>query len=405
LSSERLYFTDAYSTQFTAVIIERLEDGGSPAVILDRSLFYPDSGGQPHDTGKINEISVVNVYIRESDQAVVHVLADDPLSDSVSGEVDWHRRFDHMQQHTGQHILSKALLELSDADTLSFHLGTQESTLDVKKAEIEDRKIAKVENLANEIIWENRPVGIQFVKQEELQGHLIRSMPDLKDDPYRLIIIDNFDTTACGGTHVANTGEIGQIKIVKRERFRGGTRITFVCGDRALKDYQFKNSLVNQLASEFTTSADQIGESVGKLLEDNKNRMREIKKLQKKYIELEAEKYIPEATKIGSINIVNRQFSDRDPDELRLLANHLSRRPETIVLFALNEPRLQFIFCRSNDAPGEMNTLLSLVVDGFESTKGGGSEKFAQASGPPAHSSRVNQALMEAQQYLVEFLR
>jgi alanyl-tRNA synthetase len=405
LNSERLYFTDAYSTQFTAVIIERLEVGGSPAVILDRSLFYPDSGGQPHDTGKIDEIPVVNVYLRDSDQAVVHVLADDPLSDSVRGEVDWHRRFDHMQQHTGQHILSKALLELSDADTLSFHLGNQESTIDVNKAEIEDRKIAEVENLANEIIWENRPVRVQFVNQEEVEGHLIRSMPDLKDDPYRIIIIDNFDKTACGGTHIANAGEIGQIKIVKRERYRGGTRITFVCGDRALKDYQFKNNLVYQLASKFTTSADHISESLAKLLEENKSRMQEIKKLQKKYIELEAEKYVPEATKVGSINIINKQFSDRDPDELRLLANYLSREPETIVLFALNEPILNFIFCKSNDAPGEMNALLSLVIGGFESTKGGGSEKYAQASGPPAHSSQVNRALMEAQQYLVEVLR
>ncbi len=405
MRSKRLYYTDAYSTRFTALIIERLEVAGSPAVILDRSLFYPDSGGQPHDTGEIDEIPVDKVFVRESDQAVVHVLAGDPLSDSVSGEIDWQRRFDHMQQHTGQHILSRALLELSDADTLSFHMGNQESTIDVNKAEIKERIIAEAENLANEIIWENRPVRVQFVEQEEVEGHLIRSMPDTTDGPYRIIVIDNFDKTACGGTHIANSGEIGQIKIIKRERFRGGTRITFVCGNRALKDYQFKNSLVNHLASEFTTSAGHISESVAKLLEENKSRMREIKKLQKKYIELEAEKYIPEAAEVGSINIINKQFSDRDLDELRMLANYLCQEPETIVLFALNRPLLHFIFCKSNDAPGKMNALIALVIDGFESTKGGGSEKYAQASGPPAHSSRVNRALMEAQHTLVEVLR
>ena len=404
MSGERLYHTDAYSIHFTASIVERINSDGLPAVILDHSLFYPDSGGQPHDTGKINDIAVINVYVRQSDQAVVHVLKEAPQSDSISGDIDWTRRFDHMQQHTGQHILSRAFLELFDADTLSFHLGDHESTIDIDIANLRVQDVLKIENLTNKIIWENRPVKIQFLNKDEVESEGIRSVPDLERDRIRIITVDRFDKTACGGTHVSYTGEIGQLKILKSQSLRGGRRISFICGGRALKDYQHNASLIYQLASDFTTSPVEIKESVDKLRDENIKRLREIKKLRKRTIELEAEKYVVSAVSVGNIKIIKQHFSHRDPNELRQLANRLSQDSSTIVLFALNEPNLHFIFCRSNDAPGEMNLPLNRVIEEFESTKGGGSEKFAQASGPQADTGRVNRALKKAQQLLVELL-
>ena len=189
MKGERIYYTDAYSTHFTAVIVEIVSVGGSPAVILDRSLFYPESGGQPHDTGTINGISVTNVTVRDSDQAVIHSLEEDPSEDSVHGEINWARRFDHMQQHSGQHLLSRVLLNLLDADTLSFHLGDHESTIDVDVDNMDDRNIIEVENLTNQIIWENRPVYVQFLKKDEVKIQGIRSAPDLDEDPIRIVSI------------------------------------------------------------------------------------------------------------------------------------------------------------------------------------------------------------------------
>ena len=205
-----------------------------PFVVLDQSAFYPTTGGQPHDTGTLSDRQVVDVIERESDGAVLHVL-DAPLAAGaqVSGSVDWARRLDHMQQHTGQHVLSAAFVRLFEIATVSFHLGTELSTIDLTGtpgAEV----IARAEDEANRVVWENRPVSIRFVGAEEAAKLPLRKEP-VRGGTLRLIEIEDFDLSACGGTHVTRTGAIGIIAVQGWERYKGGTRVSFVCGGRATR--------------------------------------------------------------------------------------------------------------------------------------------------------------------------
>jgi alanyl-tRNA synthetase len=405
LSVKRCYYDDAYTVSFSAKALERLRFDGQPAVVLETTYFYPTSGGQPHDTGKINDVAVIDVIERSSDNAVIHVLAENNIGQELTCEIDWIRRFDHMQQHTGQHILSRAFLDSIGTETVSFHLGADACTIDLSQNALSGELLNEVETLANGVIWENRPVLVQFAGQEKLPDLSMRSEPGAGRQEIRLINIQDFDVTGCGGTHVARTGEIGLIKIIRTENFRGGTRVTFKCGSRALDDYRSKNALVNQLSVEFTTSAVNIPSSIDKLQSDLKSQRHKTKKLQKRLATLQAQEFYNNGTKIGPVTIVSENLSDCPPGELSLLAALVASNPKTIALFGCSEPRLQFVFCRSEDSPGKMNDLLSGILEGFDSAGGGGSEIVAQGGGAKVASHQVTEALAFAKEAVIEQIR
>ena len=284
--TELLYYHDAYQVEFQARVLERLSGDGRAGLILDETYFYPTSGGQPYDTGRLAGAAVQDVELREADGAVIHWLAADPGLEVVAGQVDWARRFDHMQQHTGQHVLSQAFEQIAGAATISFHMSAESSTLDLDAREMNDEQIAQAELLANQVVWQNRPVTVQFVTPAEARAMSVRKIPPAKNGRLRLIGIEEFDLCACGGTHVRQTGEIGLIKVTKSERQGGNIRIEFLCGRRALEDYDRKNLVLARLSNELTTGYWEIENSVARLRADLKDAQRALKRKTEALIDL-----------------------------------------------------------------------------------------------------------------------
>ncbi len=398
--TERCYYEDAYTTAFEARVLEELTYEGKPGVVLDKTFFYPSSGGQPFDKGTIAGRQVIDVFVRDSDEAIVHILSGPLGQDPIEAKVDWRRRFDHMQQHTGQHILSQAFIRVAAAETVSFHLGQESSTIDLRLDEMAPGQLEEVELLANRVIWENRPVQVMMLPQSEAAKYDLRKVPELSQSFIRIIDISDFDQTACGGTHVANSGQIGVIKVLRAVRFRGNLRLEFLCGRRALDDYDRKNSILHHLATELTTGQDELAQAVDRLRQELKSSQRQRKQQQKKLLTYEAAELLAAKTVKGETTIVSYVFIDRDPGELRVLANQLARNPNIVVLLGLAGPKSQLLFARSLDASGDMNELLKHALKSLGMAGGGGNAKFVQGGGPPANRALISEALKTAENML-----
>jgi alanyl-tRNA synthetase len=398
---ERLYYTDAYTSRFKAHIVERFEMDNRIAVVLDQTCFYPTSGGQPADDGYLNGTAVLDVLVREPDGAVVHIIDGEIWSNEVSGEVNWERRFDHMQQHTGQHILSQAFLQVADAETVGFHLGSESVTIDLPAPKLSGPQIEQAETLANQVVWQNRPVSATFATPEQVAAGLPLRKPPAVEGAIRLVAIDQFDLSACGGTHVSRTGEVGLIKIVKLDRRGELVRVDFRCGQRALLDYRQKNSVTNRLAAQLTTGIRELEPSVSRLQEELKAARRLVKQQQVDLLHLEATHLLEKGTVCGNVTIVNRLFTGRETADIRTLANLLAKQPRVIALLAVLGNNVQLIFSRSEDAPGDMNQLIKPALQLLGSAGGGGTAAFAQGGGPATESQRVQAALARAERLLL----
>ena len=396
--NERLYYQDAYTSRFTAVIVDRMTENNRFAVTLNQTHFYPTSGGQPFDRGMLNGLPVVDVTIRAEDGAVLHWLEDAaPKDDKVTAVIDWPRRFDHMQQHTGQHILSQAFIRIAEAQTIGFHLSDDTVTIDLDVNKLTDEDLNRVEQLANQIVWENRPINIHMVTQTEAKKMPIRKIPAAQTNKIRLIDIENFDLTACGGTHVSRTGGVGLIKIVKLERRRENLRVEFRCGGRALVDYVSKNSTIQELMAVLTTGQEALVTAVPTLQDDNRTNQRAIKKLQNSLLETEAERLLQTGQKLDDFTLISRVFDESDGVNLRQLGNHLTQNPGIVVLLAAAGPKSQLLFCRSDNAPGDMNLLLKDALQQLGNGGGGGSAMMAQGGGPAADNGRLTNILTNIQ--------
>lgn len=418
-SHKRLYYTNAYRTQFMAHVVERLTWEGNPAVVLDRTAFYPASGGQPADRGKLDGLTVIDVVLldrREEDGAIIHVLSEAPSDLELSpgaeiqGEVDWERRFDHMQQHTGQHILSAAFEQLLDADTVGFHLSEWDpeasaaasSTIDVDLAQLEPEAVAPVETLANQIIWEDHPLKIYFVDSEELDSLSVKR-PPIMEELVRIVEIcceqetgPEFDINPCGGTHVNRTGEIGAIKIVGLENRGDNTRVEFMCGKRALLDYREKNEILHRLAKKLTVGYWELDQAVERLQDEIKQTRRTQRKLRERLLDLEAEKLSEFATAHGPYRVIERIWEQpgRPPDELRALAQKATEHKNRVAfLFSIGE-RTHLCFTRSDDLDLDVSTLLRETCAALGG-KGGGRPQAAQGSAPTTASEQVHAALAD----------
>jgi len=284
--SKKLYLENAYLKSCTSDVIKQPKTKGNPGVILDQTVFYPTSGGQPHDTGTINKVDVIDVF-EDEHQQIVHLL-EKPVEDAqVACEINWERRFDHMQQHTGQHILSQALLKICNGETLSFHLGDWSATIDIDQSDLSSEIINAVEQHANRVIMEDRHVIAHVVDREEIRKYPVRKPPTVEDN-IRILEIENYDYSPCGGTHCSRTGEIGLIKIRHYENYKGGTRIHFVCGSRALEDYQAKTEILKQLSKSMSAAESDLPQNITKLKDDLKALTAERDRLGKKLLDYEA---------------------------------------------------------------------------------------------------------------------
>jgi len=388
---ERLYYTDPHLTRFEARVIERLEWEGHPAVVLDRTAFYPTSGGQPSDRGSLNDVPVVGVEVRETDGAVVHLLGGDLPAEQVVGEVDWARRFDHMQQHTGQHILSAACEQLLQADTVSFHLGSETSTIDLNVARLPTEAMEPVEDLVNRVIWEDRAVTARFVGPEELADLHLRRPPQV-GGPIRLVEIAGFDLNPCGGTHVARTGEIGLLKVVRLDHRGQETRVEFLCGGRALQDYRQKNRTVLRLSAALTVGHWELEEAVARLQEDLKTTRRELRAVRELALEEEAARLVQTAARSGPVRVVRAVWEGRPPADLRALAQKVSAHPDVVALLASLGERTHLCIARGEEVDVDAAALLRSAC-GQLGGKGGGQPHLAQGSAPAADRTRVEEVL------------
>ncbi|MGD8625970.1 MAG: DHHA1 domain-containing protein [Anaerolineae bacterium] len=390
--SQRLYYDDPYRVRFAARVVERLEWEGRPAVVLDRSAFYPTGGGQPHDTGRLGGVDVLDVAEREADGAVVHVLAAPLAGDEAEGEVNWARRFDLMQQHTGQHILSAIFLERFGANTVGFHLSGDYATIDLDRAPFTPEDLAGAEDLANEVVFADHPVAARFVADEEVAGLPLRK-PLAHEGPVRIVEIPDLDCSACGGTHVRASGEIGLIKITHSERRGDETRVEFLCGGRALADYRAKNDMVMDLARDFTVGHWELDEMVHRLSVELKETRRALRTTRDALLDAEAVRLWHEGQDLAGARVVRACLAGRSPDDLKHLAQRLVDRPATIVLLGgVDEAgeKGYFTFARSADLDHHMGKLVRQacqVIGGG----GGGRPEFAQGGGP--RGDKVGQAL------------
>jgi alanyl-tRNA synthetase len=409
--TQRLYYQDSYTTRFQAEITGRPTVDGRVALILDQTYFYPESGGQPADRGRISGHLVTDVQIRASDGAILHFLQmeGELWDDAVVGEIEWERRFDHMQQHTGQHILSQAFIRVADIETVGFHLGTESVTIDLDDTAVTGAQIEQAELLANQIIWENRPIHIHELSLAQAKAGLdnltMRKIPPIDGDIIRAIEISDFDLTACGGTHLRHTGEVGLIKIVRLERRRNQIRVDFRCGRRALTDYRLKNSVLTRLASDLTTGYWELDKAVSKLKEELKTTQQQLKQREKEMLSRELADLNQKGVKKKGTTIISHLFTGYDPGQVRYLAGQITQQSGVVALFAAVGNPTQLIFARAQDAPGEMDQLLKTALQTLGSGTGGGSDQFAQGGCPQANPERVQQALSRAERLLLGQIR
>ncbi|MFN8379235.1 MAG: DHHA1 domain-containing protein [Anaerolineae bacterium] len=379
----RAYYADSYTRQFHSRIVERTEVEGRPAVVLETTYFYPTGGGQPNDTGWIGGAEVVDVITRPSDKAVLHVLTSPADPDEVDCQIDWARRFDHMQQHTGQHVLTQAFVQTSGLHTVGFHLSSDTVTIDLDISSIAVEAIPIAEDLANAVVWENRLVRARLVSPDDAEGVRMRRLPDqLATDGLRVVEIADFDQTACGGTHVAHTGEIGLIKVVRAEKRGDKTRIEFRCGNRALADYRLKNTVVNGLTADLTVGIDELRPAVARLQEGLREAQRGLKAASARLLEADAANMLATAPRNGAVALIASVMPGRDAGELRQLAGLLTRNDDVVALLAAPGPeRASLVFARSANLAADMNALLRQSLSELSSGKGGGQPTLAQGGG------------------------
>ena len=391
--TKRLYYSDSYCTRFSARVIEQLTWEGHPAVVLDDTAFYPSSGGQPADRGTLGGITVLDVVVREQDGAIVHVLEHALSEAKAEGVLDWPRRFDHMQQHTGQHILSAACEQVLDADTVGFHLGAETSTVDLNIAHLDPAAVRPVEELANQVVWENRPVSARFVGPDELAALPLRRPPTV-EGPVRLVEIAGFDMNPCGGTHVAHTGEIGLIKIVRLDHRGDETRVEFLCGGRALRDYRAKNTMAHRLAGLLTVGHWELDQAVERLQAEAKQLRRDLRRAHGRLLKVEATELAEAAVVHGPYRVVRRvwEVPGKPPGELRALAQELVQHPDTVALLAGVGERTFLCFARAEGLDLDVAALLQEACTQLGG-QGGGRPHLAQGSGPATEGTRVEAVL------------
>jgi alanyl-tRNA synthetase len=370
----RLYFEDPYQTEFEAEIVERRVHEGRPSVVLDRTCFYAESGGQPWDLGTLNDVPVVKVI--EDEGSIVHVLEKELSGDRVQGRVDWARRFDHMQQHTGQHVLSQAFIEVLKGETRSFHLGAEESSLEIGLANASEESLDRVERRANDLIFDDLPVKTYFVPPDRIAEVPLRRPPKV-EGTVRVVEVDGVEYSACGGTHVRRTGEIGQVKILSAERIRGNLRFTFVCGGRALAAFQLRNRIVRDLVGRFNVQAKDVPASVAKLSDELKDLKKRFKKVEEKLAGYEASEYIAKSEG----QIISAVLDEKSPDAARALALSIVRQGRYFVCFgARSEARSHILLARSEALSMDLRSLVPMIAP-LINGKGGGGPSLVEIAG------------------------
>ena len=375
--TDRLYYLDSYCRQFDATVVRARDLDGRPAVTLDRTAFYPTSGGQPFDVGHLGAARVLETV--DVDEDVMHVLSA-PLEPgaAVTGEIDWSRRFDHMQQHTGQHLLSAAFDRLFDNRTVGFHMGAEVSTIDLAR-EASSTDIEQAVDEANRVVWEDHAVSVRFVGQEEAATLPLRK-ESAREGTLRLVEIAGFDLSACGGTHVGRTGAVGMIAVLSGERLRGGSRVTFACGGRALASLRmYRDAVVGSVRTLSVVPAD-LPSAVERVQAESRDLRKQVRALQDQVAVHEAARLAALAVQIGGVGLIVETVVGWDAGALKALATAVTgSRPACVVLLSPGPPVSIVVAC-SAGIPIDANAALKQLLSQFGG-KGGGKRDMAQGGG------------------------
>jgi len=371
----RLYYTDPLTRSFDADVTACRPADARFEITLDQTAFYPTSGGQPFDTGRLGGRTVLDVLDGE-DGEIRHVV-DGPLDVGarVHGEIDWPRRFDHMQQHTGQHVLSAAFDRLLGVRTVSFHLGAETSTIDLAR-EVTAAEIERAAAEANRVVWESQPVRVRFVTEEEAAALPLRKEP-VRTGPLRLVEVTDFDLSACGGTHVPDTGRIGIIAVAGWERFKGATRLSFVCGGRALRSYSGLRDVVAGVTRVLSVAPGEVAAAVERLQAELKSAGRELRRLQEEVAATRAADFRAEAEAIGRYRGVLRTLPGWDGAALKTLAAAVVSEPGFVVVLAGDGQPLPVVVARSADVALDVSAWMKQAIAALGG-RGGGRPELAQ---------------------------
>jgi alanyl-tRNA synthetase len=403
--TDRLYYHDSFLYEFDAEVIETRAANAPdprPAVVLDRTAFYPTSGGQVFDTGWITPAANPEQKVRieevteTDDGAILHfVTGAAPLQKGswVHGMIDVDRRRDHMQQHSGQHVLSAAFVRLFEMPTVSFHMGADSCSIDLDTRNLTSAQVEAAEALANDVISQDRRVDIRFVTQEEAAGLGLRKLPPAEHEKLRLIEIQDFDLTACGGTHVTSTGQIGCILLRKTEKVRQGWRVEFVCGKRAVATARRDFGALTEAAGLCSGHIWELPQQVRKLLEESRAARKSRERLLEEIADLQAAQLLAATQESSSRKVIVRSYADRDLAFIKLLAQRLTRQSgAAVALLASTLAPSALVFAQSAGQPFDMGALMKEALQQLGG-RGGGSKDMAQ--GGPANTDRIEVVLAE----------
>ena len=389
--TSRIYYTDPSCVTFEAVVTKTLVHETRPAAVLDRTAFYPTSGGQPFDTGRLGTVDVVEVV--DTGDEVIHVLSGALAEgDRVVGEVDRVRRQDHMQQHTGQHILSAAFDARFDNATVSFHMGAEVSTIDLARPASPADIDAAVRE-ANQIVWENRSVSIRFVSEAEAATLPLRKEPS-RGGQLRLIEVDGFDVSACGGTHVSRTGAIGVIAVLGSEKIRGGTRLTFVCGGRALRTLEIYRDAITGCVRTLSVLPPELPSAVERLQSDARDARKALNRLQEQLAVFEAERLVNAASSVGNVRLVAAAMDGWDVPGLKSLGTAVGKHSGTLAVIVSSAVPAAIVIARGAGVTIDAGQLLKALTEKFGG-RGGGKPELAQGGGLNATPDEIFRAARE----------
>ncbi|MCO6450868.1 MAG: hypothetical protein J5I90_08805 [Caldilineales bacterium] len=372
--SRKLYWSDAYRTRFTARVLER-SDGPRPTAILNRTLFYPEGGGQPHDTGRLGEARVVDV--QSVGDAIIHHL-DRPLpdSDEIDGTIDWRQRWDYMQQHSGQHLLSAAFVDVLDRPTIGFHLTSDSATIDIPGPLPSPDEITQTLAFAQAVIAADRRILSYQVNPADIGSIPLRKPPTV-DGPVRVVEIEETDWSACGGTHVRSTAAIALIVIPRLERRGNDTRVHFLCGERAMADYKDRLAVTTGLMATLTTGLDDIALAVARLQSQLSESQKAQREATNRLADAESERLIATASGQNGLRLVQHQLPEGDADFMRRLMSALTQKPDVVAMLSVATPALRWVIGRSGDVELNLQSIIP-AVRAIPGLQGGGNAELLQ---------------------------
>ena len=390
--TEKLYYQDTFLREFTADIISYKEKDGEYHLVLDQTAFYPEGGGQLADRGFIGQSEVQYVY--DEDGNVYHVVDELPeKKDNVPCEIDWDRRFDLMQQHTGQHLLSALLENIFQTKTIGFHMSETYTTVDTDR-ELSKKDIELLEEKVNDIIYQNRNIKAEYPGPEKLKDLSLRKEPVVEED-IRIVKIEGIDISPCGGTHLLKTGQVGIVSVIYAENYKGGMRITFLCGKRALNDYKNKNKIIAGLRNSLSVQNEDINSEINRFKEDLDQKESLISDLKDELLNYRVENLMAGAEESKEYRIIKNTYSNQSYSDVNLVAKKLVEYENNIVVFGQKEDETTRMIMAKSDNINElnMNDLIGEVMP-LLNGNGGGNEYFAQGGG--SNPSSLNDVVEKA---------